>query len=80
MKVIKLYVKNGCPWCSELEEFMKERGINYELIEVTSNSDKFNEMITISGQHKAPVVVIDDQVFADTSKEEMEKIFSSKGL
>ena len=80
MKDIKVYVKTGCPWCVELEAYMTQKGINYEQIEVLSNADKFNEMIAISGQSKAPVVVIDEEVFADTDKEAMEKVFIEKGI
>jgi glutaredoxin len=80
MKDIKVYVKRGCPWCVELEAYMTQKGINYEQIEVLSNADKFNEMIAISGQSKAPVVVIDGEVFADTDKEFMEKVFIEKGI
>ena len=80
MKDIKVYVKAGCPWCVELEAYMTQKGLNYESIEVLSNADKFNEMIVISGQSKAPVVVIDGEVFADTDKEAMEKVFVEKGI
>lgn len=80
MKDIKVYIKRGCPWCVELEEFMTQKGLNYESIEVLSNADKFNEMIAISGQSKAPVVVIDEEVFADTDKDTMEKVFIEKGI
>jgi glutaredoxin len=80
MKDIKVYVKDGCPWCVELEAYMRQKGLNYESIEVLSDAGKFNEMIAISGQNKAPVVVIDNEVFADTDKETMEKVFIAKGL
>ena len=80
MKDIKVYVKKGCPWCEELEAFMRQKGLNYESIEVLSDADKFNEMIAISGQSKAPVVIIDEEVFADTDKDTMEKVFIEKGI
>jgi glutaredoxin len=80
MKDIRLYIKRGCPWCTELEGYMTEKGLNFDLIEVMSNPDKFNEMIAISGQSKAPVVVIDSEVFADTDKATMEKVFIEKGI
>lgn len=80
MKNIKVYIKRGCPWCVDLEAYMTEKGINYELIEVLSDADKFNEMIAVSGQSSTPVVVIDDEVFADTDKEAMSKVFIEKGI
>jgi glutaredoxin len=80
MKDIRLYIKRGCPWCTELEGYMNEKGLNFETIEVLADAEKFNEMIAISGQSKAPVVVIDGEVFADTDKETMEKVFIEKGI
>lgn len=80
MQDIKVYIKNGCPWCDTLIAFMDQKGINYDKIEVLSNADKFNEMIAISGQSKAPTVVIDAEVFADTDKEAMEQVFVLKGI
>lgn len=80
MKNIKIYIKRGCPWCSELIDYMDQKGINYESIEVLSDADKFNEMIAVSGQNKAPVVVIDEEIFADTDREFMEKVFIEKGI
>ena len=59
---------------------MNEKGLNFETIEVLADAEKFNEMIAISGQSKAPVVVIDGEVFADTDKETMEKVFIEKGI
>lgn len=80
MKNIKVYIKRGCPWCIELIDYMDQKGINYEPIEVLSDADKFNEMIAVSGQNKAPVVVIDEEVFADTDTKFMEKVFIEKGI
>jgi glutaredoxin 3 len=80
MKNIKVYIKRGCPWCIELIDYMDQKGINYESIEVLADADKFNEMIAVSGQNKAPVVLIDEEVFADTDTKFMEKVFIEKGI
>jgi glutaredoxin 3 len=80
MKNIKVYIKRGCPWCIELIDYMDQKGINYESIDVLADADKFNEMIAVSGQNKAPVVVIAEEVFANTNREFMEKLFIEKGI
>jgi glutaredoxin 3 len=63
---IKVYIKPACPWCIELQNFLQENKIDYEEINVFQDEKLFQEMIDLSGQSKAPTVVIDGQVFADT--------------
>ncbi|HLB33206.1 MAG: hypothetical protein A3F67_00965 [Verrucomicrobia bacterium RIFCSPHIGHO2_12_FULL_41_10] len=68
----KLYVKTGCPWCHEAIEWLDARHIRYELIDVRSNQDAFNEMIAISGQQKTPTLQTPDhRVLADFGVEQL---------
>ena len=80
MTDIKVYIKKACPWCVELQEFLDQKGVKYELIDVLQNIEKFQEMIAISGQPKAPTVVINGEVFADTDKETIEKVLIEKKI
>jgi glutaredoxin 3 len=79
MKII-IYTKTGCPWCNEVLDFLNDKGIDYEEKEVTGNKPFFEEMITKSGQKKAPVVDIDGYILADTDKDAVEKYLKEKGL
>jgi glutaredoxin 3 len=77
---IKVYIKPACPWCVELQDFLKEKGIDYQEIDVFADEKLFQEMIDLSGQSKAPTVVIDEQVFADTDVQEIESVLKEKGI
>lgn len=72
-----VYTKTGCPWCIDLTNFLKEKGVDFEERNVTENENYFTEMQAKSGQTKAPVVDLDGKIIADTDKEEIEKELAS---
>ncbi len=69
---MKLYIKQGCPWCNEAIQWLDTNHINYELIDVLSNQEAFNEMIALSGQQKTPTLQMPDRrILADFGVEEL---------
>jgi len=75
--VLIVYTKRGCWWCDDLLSFLRAKSIPFEEREVLSNPTYFKEMVELSGQTKAPTVLIDDKVYADTDKEEIESILKA---
>ena len=71
---ITAYLKTGCPWCIEMKKFFEDNNIEYIEKNVTENTDFMDEMIELSGQFKAPTVVIGGEVYADTDVEEIKKV------
>ena len=72
---IRLFVKPYCPWCDRAEDWLKGHGIQYEVLDVISDSDAFDEMVELSGQTLAPVVDVDGEVLADFGPEELAKFW-----
>jgi glutaredoxin 3 len=66
-----LYVKSGCPWCDEVEDYLQEHGIAYGKADVDSDRIAFDEMKRLSGQTKAPTMRWDDEILADFGTEEL---------
>ena len=72
MLPMKLYIKPGCPWCHEAIEWLDTHNIRYELIDVRSNKEAFEEMMALSGQKKTPTLQMPDgRVLADFGAEEL---------
>ena len=44
------------------KEYLKSRKIEYEEFDITSDSDKAQEMVNKSGQMGVPVIEIDDKI------------------
>ena len=67
-----LYVKAGCPWCRVAEEYLNQHGYKYERVDVRVNRAGFDDLRRISGQSRAPTLVIGDLVLADFGTDELE--------
>lgn len=72
MNSMKLYIKGGCPWCVMAENWLDQRGVDYDAIDVLSDAPAFAEMKKISGQSRAPVLVTaEGKILSDFGPEEL---------
>lgn len=60
-----LYVKTGCPWCTEVISFLTDNGIGFREKNVSQDEAAADEMTRISKQTKAPVLDWHGQILAD---------------
>lgn len=56
----KVYSLQYCPVCVKMREDWAASGVDYDEIIVDDDEDLANEMVAISGQIYAPVVVWED--------------------
>ncbi len=71
-KLIRLYIKPYCGWCQEAQDWLDERGIRYELLDVISSGKARQEMRELSGQTLAPVIDVDGEILADFDTDQLE--------
>jgi glutaredoxin 3 len=55
-----LFIKTGCPWCSEAIGYLKENGYEFEQIDVLRDPAAFARMQKISGQRLTPTLFIEE--------------------
>jgi glutaredoxin len=72
---VRLFVKPFCGWCHEAKDWLEERGIAYEELNVISSRAAFKEMVDLSGQTLAPVIEVDGEVLADFDTGQLEKFW-----
>ena len=72
---IRLFVKPFCGWCHEAKDWLDERGLAYEELDVVSDRAAYQEMKELSGQTLAPVIDVDGEVLADFDTDELEKFW-----
>ncbi len=65
-----LYVKEGCPWCTEAISFFNAQGVDIDIQDVLRNPDHMDAMINLSGQSKTPTFQYEDFMVADFDVEE----------
>ena len=62
---VRLFIKPYCGWCHEAQDWLEERGIEFETLDVTSDRAARQEMLELSGQTIAPVIEVDGEILAD---------------
>jgi len=79
-KSVRLFVKPGCPWCSEAEEWLDAKGVPYETLDVIRNAEARAEMVELTAQTKAPCIDVDGEVLADFGADELEVWWKRSGF
>ena len=70
---VKVYSTKTCPWCKKVKEFLAEKNVEYENIDVGADQKAANEMVEKSGQMGVPVTDIDGKIIVGYDKEAIEK-------
>jgi|TARA_B100001971_G_scaffold60714_1_gene55746 monothiol glutaredoxin len=69
---IVAYLKPVCGWSGGIREVFQKYGLEYEDKDIINNPEAYAEMVQKSGQPLSPCVVIDGEMLADVSGEEVE--------
>ena len=59
---VKVYSTSTCPWCIKAKEFFKEKGIEFEEVDVGANQEAAQEMMEKTGQMGVPVIDVDGKI------------------
>lgn len=60
--LIVVYSKDYCPYCVAAVNLLKQKGVTYEVVDVQSDMDKYNEMLEKSAPRRTvPQIFIADK-------------------
>jgi len=74
MTKIKVFSSPICPYCTTLKEFLKERGVEFEEIDVSQDEKAMKEMVEKTGQMGVPVMEIDGEIVVGFDREKIIKL------
>jgi glutaredoxin len=74
---VRLFIKPYCSWCHRAIHWLDDHDIRYEVLDVISNEDAYEEMVRLSGQELAPVIEVDGKVLADFGPDQLERFWRS---
>ncbi len=75
MKVI-LYTTPTCVFCPLVKNFLEEKGVKYEEVDVSKDAKALEEMKEKTGQMGVPVTLIGDKVVIGFDKNKLEKLLA----
>ncbi len=78
MPKIRVFSTPTCPYCVTLKNFLKERGFEFEDIDVSKDEKALDEMVEKSQQMGVPVIDIDGEFIVGFDKEKIVKLLNIK--
>ncbi len=75
--MIKLYAKKTCPYSQKVMNFMEEKGIDYNFIDVTIEENR-EELINVGGKKMIPFIVDDENNVKMYESEEILKYLGDR--
>jgi len=74
MKTVKIYTTSTCVYCRGAKEYLKDKGIEYEEINLSEHPDRIQEMVQASGQMGVPVILIDGKMIVGFNRGAIDEV------
>ena len=71
-------MKTGCPYCRAAKEYLDEKKIAYEEVDVRGSDSKMKKLQESSGQTKTPTLDWNGEVLADFGVDELEEFLKTR--
>ncbi len=75
---VQLYIKPYCGWCHEAMDWLDQKGILYETLDVTSDPAAMSEMVAKTHQRLAPVIDVDGAILADFDVDQLDRFWKER--
>lgn len=76
MNTVKVYSTPTCPWCHRAKDYLTNKGIKFEEIDVSKDNVKAQEMVKLSGQMGVPVIMVDSEVIIGFDQSKLDKLLA----
>ena len=74
MSDVTVYSTPSCSYCIRLKSYLNQKGITFTNIDVSSDAQSLEKMISLSGQMGVPVINIDGEIVVGFDKEKIDKL------
>jgi glutaredoxin 3 len=72
-KKVRLYTTPKCAYCNQAKDFLAEKGIEFETLDVSKDTAALQEMKRLTeGGRSVPVISVGDEVFVGFDKASLE--------
>jgi glutaredoxin-like YruB-family protein len=78
MKKIRVFSTTSCPYCVILKQFLNDKKIEFEDINVAENEEARKEMIEKTGQMGVPAIEIDNEIVIGFDKVKISELLGIK--
>jgi glutaredoxin-like YruB-family protein len=61
MENVTVYTTPTCPWCTKVKSYLKNKGVDYNEIDVVEDTQAAQRMVELTGQRSVPVITIGER-------------------
>ncbi len=73
-KNVTVYSTPTCLFCIRVKDFLKEKNVSFNNVDVSENQDAAQKMIAKSGQTSVPVIDIDGEIVTGFDKDRISQL------
>ncbi len=77
MNKIIVYSAPNCPHCKHLEDYLKKKGVDFDLIDLGEKPEKGQKLVEKTGQMSVPVMIIktdeEEKIVVGFNQQEIDK-------
>lgn len=77
--MIKVFSTKTCPWCTKVKEYLQNKGLEFETVDVSSNREAAMEMVKKTGQMGVPVTQIGEKYIIGYNPEAIDAEIENQG-
>lgn len=68
MNEVKVYTQTYCPYCDRAKSLLKEKGVNFEEINLDGKPDELNSLREKTGMRTVPQIFIGEELIGGYSE------------
>jgi glutaredoxin-like YruB-family protein len=76
MPQVKIYSTPTCPYCVRVKEYLKQKNVDFQNIDVSSDRSFLDEMVKLTGQMGVPVIIIDENVVVGFDRAKIDSLLN----
>jgi len=77
-KTVKVFTTPVCPYCYTVKEFLKEKGIKFQDIDISKDEKAREELIQKTGKMEVPVLEIEGELVIGFDKTKIVNLLGIK--
>lgn len=76
MALIRVYSQPTCPACNEMKEYLRQKGVDFEDLDVTTNAEARNELLKVHKVRVTPLLIMGDKKLIGFDPVEIDRLFA----
>lgn len=77
-KSVTVYTTNTCPWCTTVKNFLRKNGVRYNEVNVSSDQNAAQAMVSKSGQQGVPQTEINGEMVIGFDQAKLNRLLELK--